>query len=121
MVDPALRRFRRTGSLIVAGVALGLLLAGCPSPQEIAGGGSGCRRPYAGVNGVDVPETSRLSCAAINNQTSDMPSEPETYLSTDDSPRRLLWKCKFHGAEAQRILLRCEHNKRRFSIVKSAS
>lgn len=68
-----------------------------------------------------MPETSRLSCAAIDKLTSSMPSEPETYLSTDDSPRRLLWKCRFFGAEAQQILLRCEHDKRHFSIVKSAS
>ena len=68
-----------------------------------------------------MPGTSRLSCAAINNLTADMPSEPETYLTTDDSPRRLLWKCNFYGAEARRVLLRCEHDRRHFSIVKSGS
>jgi hypothetical protein len=66
-----------------------------------------------------MPETSRLSCATINNLTFDMPSKPETYLTTDDSPRHLLWKCNFYGAEAQRALLRCKHHKRHFSIVKS--
>jgi hypothetical protein len=108
-------------------VALGVLFAGCPSPQEVAGsqgeaagGRSGCRRPYAGGTGVDVPETSRLTCAAINRLTSSMPSEPETYLERGDSPR-LLWKCTFYGAQARRVLLRCEHDKRHFSIVKSRS
>gem|GEM_PF-6732717 len=47
-----------------------------------------------------------------------MPSEPETYLAMADSSQRLIWKCDFYGAEAQRVLLRCEHDKRRFSIVK---
>src|SRR3954464_14745704 len=110
--------FRRIGSLITVGVVLSVLLAGCPSPQSLAGGGSSCRRPYAGGTGVDVPETSRLSCAAINDMTSSMPSKPETYLDRGDSPR-LLWKCIFYGAEAQRVLLHCEHDKRHFSIVKS--
>lgn len=35
-----------------------------------------------------------------------------------ESPR-LLWKCIYYGAEAKRVLLRCEHHKRHFSIVKS--
>lgn len=67
-----------------------------------------------------MPETSRLNCAAINRLTSSMPSEPETFLERGDSPR-LLWKCRFYGAEAGRVLLRCEHDKRHFSIVKSAN
>jgi hypothetical protein len=65
-----------------------------------------------------VPETSRLSCAAINRLTSSMPSEPETFLERGDSPR-LLWKCKFYGEEAHRVVLRCEYDERHFSIVKA--
>lgn len=109
---------RRIGSLIAVGVTLSLLLAGCPSPQELAGAGeTGCHQEYAGVMGITLPETSRLSCAAINNLNSSMPAEPETYLERGDSPR-LLWKCKFYGVEAPRVLFRCEHEKRHFSIVK---
>lgn len=131
-VDRKWRKMRRGGclgrivGLITVGVPLCVLFAGCPSPQEVArseqdtaGGRAGCRRPYAGGTGVDVPETSGLNCAAINRLTSSMPSEPETYLERGDSPR-LLWKCKFFGAEARWVLLRCEHDKRHFSIVKGA-
>lgn len=56
-----------------------------------------------------------LSCAAIDKLIDTMPSEPETYLTGGDSSR-LLWKCTFHGTEAQRVLFRCEHDKRHFSI-----
>jgi hypothetical protein len=110
--------FALVGILIAAGVALGILLTGCTSPQELVGGGSGCRQPYAGVTGVDRPETSGLSCSAIDSLISTMPSEPETYLTTGDSPPHLLWKCTFYGGEARRVLLRCEHDKRHFSIIK---
>lgn len=112
---------RRIVMLITVGAVLSVLLAGCPSPQKLAGvGQTGCRQKYAGVMSDTLPETSRLSCAAISNLNSSMPAEPETYLERGDSPR-LLWKCKFYGAEAQRVLLRCEHDKRHFSIVKSRS
>jgi hypothetical protein len=116
------RPFRRTVGLFISGLMLSLLLAGCLVDPKAAVGvqTSGCQRVY-GVSAVDLPETSRLSCAAINNLTFDMPSEPETDLLSDDSPRRLLWKCKFYGSEARRVLLRCVHDKRHFSIVKSGS
>lgn len=111
---------RSVASLIAVGVALSVLLAGCPDPRMAAGDLSGCRRAYAGVTGVDQPETSRLSCEAIDELTSASPSKPETFLSRGDSPR-LLWKCRFHGTEKDSILLRCESGKRHFSIVKSAN
>src|ERR1700750_1956094 len=110
----------RIGSLVTVGVALSVLLAGCPDPRPAGGLTAGCQRDYGGVPGVDRVETSRLSCDAIDRLTSSMPSEPETYLSRDDSPRGLLWKCKFYGTEARPVLLRCEHGKRHFSIVKRA-
>jgi hypothetical protein len=110
---------RLIATLITVGVALSVLLAGCPDPRAAAGDTSGCRRAYAGVAGVDRPETSRLSCDAIDELTSTSPSKPETFLSRADSPR-LLWKCKFRGTEEGSVLLRCENGKRHFSIVKSA-
>jgi hypothetical protein len=117
------RPFRRAVSLFIGGIPLVLLLAGCFGLASKAAVGvetSGCHRVY-GVNAVDLPESSRFTCAAINNLTSAMPSKPETYLFTDESPRRLLWKCKFYGPEARRVLLRCEHKERHFSIVKSTN
>jgi hypothetical protein len=109
----------RICSLIAVGVALSVLLAGCPDPRTAAGITSGCQREYGGVKGVDRPETSRLNCTAIDKLTDTMPGEPETFLTSGDS-RRLLWKCKFYGTDARRILLQCEHDKRHFSIVKKA-
>lgn len=67
-----------------------------------------------------MPETSRLSCTAIDHLSSSMPAEPEVFLTESDSPR-LLWKCRFYGEEARRVLLRCEHEERHFSIVKSGT
>jgi len=110
---------RRIGGLIAVGVALSVLLAGCPDPRAAVGVTSGCQREYAGVKGVDRPETSRLSCAAIDKLIDTMPSEPETFLVSGDSSR-LLWKCRFYGVEEQPVLLRCQHDAKQFSIVKRA-
>jgi hypothetical protein len=49
-----------------------------------------------------------------------MPSEPENYLIGSDSPG-LYWKCRFYGTEQGSVLLRCEHGRRHFSIVKGAT
>jgi hypothetical protein len=103
---------------MIAGATLSVLLAGCPDARTAAGGASGCERPYGGVTAIDLPETSRLSCDAIDELTFSSPSEPEHFLSRGDSPR-LLWKCQFFGTDAQRVLLRCEHDMRHFSIVKN--
>jgi hypothetical protein len=111
-------RCKQIISLCTVGVSL--LLVACGAPKSANGVTSGCQRIYGGGEAVDRPETSRLSCAAINEMTFAMPSKPETYLSRSDSPR-LLWKCKFYGARAPRVLLRCEHQQRHFSIVKSAN
>ena len=113
------RPCKRVGGLLAGGLALTLLLAGCPDPRAAVGAASGCQRVY-GVSAVDRPETSRLSCAAIDRLTDSMPSEPEAFLVSSDSPRHLLWKCRFYGTEARRVLLRCEHHDRHFSIVKSS-
>jgi hypothetical protein len=81
---------------------------------------TGCRREISGVTGVTRTETSKLSCAAINNLISSIPSEPDNYLIGSDSMPRVYWKCKYFGTEQGSVLLRCEYNKRHFSIVKSA-
>jgi len=64
-------------------------------------------------------ETSKLNCAAINDLVSSIPSEPDNFLIQGDSPR-LLWKCSYFGTEQGSLLLRCENDKRHFSIVKDA-
>jgi hypothetical protein len=112
-------RTRRIGSLVVVGVALSVLLAGCPDPRMAAGVTSGCQREYGGVKAVDRPETSGLNCAAIDKLIDTMPSEPEAFVTIGGSPR-LLWKCRFYGTEARRVLLRCQHDEKQFSIVKRA-
>jgi hypothetical protein len=116
-----LKQCRRIIGLIVVGVASSLLLAGCPDPREVAGAGvTGCERQIDDVASKTRTETSKLNCAAINDLVSSIPGEPENYLIRGDSPR-LLWKCQFFGTEAKRVLLRCEHGKRHFSIVKSGN
>ena len=108
----------RIVSLITVGVASSILLAGCPDPREVAGVGlSGCQHEISGASAVTRPGTSRLSCAAINNLVSSIPSKPENYLIEGDSPH-LKWKCRYYGTEEGTVLLRCEHDIRHFSIVK---
>jgi hypothetical protein len=109
------RKSKCIAGLLAGGIA-SVLLVGCPDPGAVVGVTSGCQREF-GVKGVDRPETSGLSCAAIDKLTSEMPSEPEAFLTTSDSPR-LLWKCRFYGTDVERILLHCEHNARHFSLVK---
>ena len=116
-----LRPFRRIISLMIVGVASSVLLAGCSDPNEVAGVGvTGCRREISGVTVVTRTGTSKLSCAAINNLVSSIPSEPENYLIRGDSPR-LFWKCRFYGTDQGPVLLRCGTDNRHFSIVKSTS
>ncbi len=115
-----LRKLRRIGGLITVGVALSVLLAGCFDAETAAGGATGCRTEFDGVTGVDRPETSGLSCDDIDRLIDTMPSEPETFLTSGDSPR-LLWKCKFYGTEGQRVLFWCEHDNRHFRITKEGS
>jgi hypothetical protein len=114
------RLSRQILSVITVGAASTVLLIGCSDPRTLAGGDTGCERQFSGVTGVTRTETSKLSCAAINNLTSSMPSEPQAYLIRNDSPR-FFWKCRFYGTEKGSVLLRCEHDKRHFSIVKGAS
>ena len=109
----------RIVNLIISGLALCVMFGACGRSSTVEGNLSGCRQEIRGVMGVTVPETSKLSCAAINELISGLPSEPQGYSIMGDSPR-LLWNCRFYGAEAQRVLLRCRHHKLRFSIVKGA-
>jgi hypothetical protein len=95
-----------------------VLLAGCPAANEVAGVGvTGCERQIDDVASKTRTETSKLNCAAINDLVSSIPGEPENYLIRGDSPR-LLWKCRYFGTEKGSVLLRCENDKRHFSIVK---
>jgi hypothetical protein len=113
------RLFSRFVGLITVGLASSVLLAGCPDPREVAGVGfSGCQREIDGAAAVTRTETSKLNCAAINNLVSSIPSEPENYLIGSESPR-LFWKCRYYGIEQGSVLLRCEYDKRHFSIVKN--
>jgi hypothetical protein len=110
---------RSIAGLIAVAVASALFLAGCPDPREAAGVGvSGCQREISGTGAVTRAETSKLSCDAINNLVSSIPSQPENYLIRSDSPR-LFWKCRYHGIEQGSLILRCESDNRHFSIVKS--
>lgn len=106
--------------LITLGLSLSVLSVGCGDPPTPVGDTSGCRQEVLGEAGVIRPETSRLSCTAINRMIDSIPSEPQAYLLQGEAPR-LLWKCRFYGTEQGSVLLRCENDKRYFSIVKSAN
>lgn len=112
-------------SLIVVGIVSILLSAGCggsspePARPMPKGAAAGCQQRVLGIMGAIRRETSGLNCRAINRLISSIPSEPETYLISGRSPR-LLWNCRFYGVEGQSVFLRCQHDKKQFSIVNSA-
>lgn len=108
---------KRIISMIIVSIALCLFVGACADPRALVGKSSGCQREIRGAVGVNRPETSKLNCGAINELTFDLPSEPEAYLVMGESPR-LLWKCRFYGPDAEKVLLRCAHHARHFSIVK---
>ena len=117
---------RQLIGLICVSVALGVASGACgggASVQAVSGpahaeGGSGCHKYIHGVLGRILPETSDLNCAAIDDLTFAVPSEPSVEYVQGESPR-LLWKCRLYGEqEAPPLLLRCRHHKRHFSIVK---
>lgn len=116
---------RRLITLIGVSVALGVASGSCgdASVQAVGGsahaeGGSGCNTYIRGVLRRILPETSDLKCAAIHEFIDGIPSEPQVYYIQDGSPG-LLWKCRLYGEqEAPPLLLRCQHHKRHFSIVK---
>jgi hypothetical protein len=115
-----LKLSKSIAGLITVVIASSVLLVGCADPREVAGVGLvGCQREISDAAAVTRTETSELSCAAINNLVSSIPSKPEHYLIGSESPR-LYWKCRYHGVEDGPIILRCEYGKRHFSIVTSA-
>ena len=110
---------KRIISLIIVGIALCAFFGACADPRALVGKSSGCQREIRGAVGVNRPETSKLNCKDINGITFSLPSEPDVYLVMGESPK-LLWKCWFYGTDAEKVLLRCEHHARHFSIVKTA-
>ena len=104
--------------LITLGLLLSVLSVGCANPATLVEGTSGCRQEVRGEAGVIRPETSRLSCAAINEMLFGIPSEPGPYSILGESPR-LLWKCRLYPASAQRVLIDCQHHKRHFAVVRA--
>jgi len=118
---------RRISGLIVVGVMLSVLSAGCGDRERSVGdvrepGGDvpDCRRDIRGVTGVIRPETSKLTCTEIDSLTFGLPAEPESYLIEGDSPG-MHWKCRFRLPEEQAVLLRCVYRQKHFSIVDEAS
>jgi hypothetical protein len=104
------------GSMLAVSLLLSVVLTGCASAQTAGEGSTGCQVIFGTVDAVNKPENSKLSCEAINKLTSAIPSKPETYLTKE--PHSVLWKCKFYGLEARRLLLRCAHHNRHFSVLK---
>jgi hypothetical protein len=111
--------FSLSAGAIVAGIALSVLSNGCGGSAVPVDELTGCRHEIQGVASVIRPETSKLNCAAISDLVFSIPSKPEKYLIESDSSR-LFWKCAYFGTDQSSVLLRCELDKRRFSIVKSA-
>ena len=112
-----LPRCRDIASAVVgACVFLSVVLMGCTNARPAGEGNAGCQVIFGTVDAVNRPENSTLSCEAINELTSAIPSKPETYLSKE--PHGVLWKCRFYGLQAKRVLLRCAHHSRHFSVLK---
>lgn len=111
---------RRTASLIIVGVLLGVLLVACAELERPVGDVPNCRREIRGVTGVIRPETSKLSCAVIDELTFGLPAEPQAYLIGGESPG-MNWKCRYYSPAAKSVLLRCSYRQKHFSIVKEAS
>jgi hypothetical protein len=110
--------FRPIVKLIMLGLWLSAFSVGCADPATLVEDTSGCRQEVRGEAGVIRPETSRLSCAAIDEMLFGIPSEPQAYSILGESPR-LLWKCRLYPASAQRVLLRCQHHKWHFTVVRA--
>ena len=120
-----LMRFKLPSSLVGVIVAMGVAAGACggtsvdaENSSRLSEGGSGCNIYIRGVLRRILPQTSDLSCKAIDDLIVGVPSEPGAYSILGGSPR-LLWKCRLYGEqEAPRLILRCQHHKRHFSIVK---
>jgi hypothetical protein len=108
----------RTISLLAVGITLSLLSNACAVAPVPVVEPFGCHDKIRGVMAIIQAETSRLSCRTIKEFTADLPSEPEVYFIQGES--RLLWKCRFYGVDEQPVLVRCQHHKRHFTIVRSA-
>lgn len=112
-------RFSPTIGLLLCGVALSLGFAGCSDGTTSAGVTTGCRGVFGTVDALNLPENSELSCGDINQLISSIPGRPEAYLTKE--PHGVLWKCRFYGLKARRVLLSCAHHSRHFSVLKSRS
>lgn len=110
----------RTASTIIAGLTLSVLCVACAGPERPSGDVPKCQREIRGVTATIRPETSKLSCAEINELVFALPAEPQAYLLEGESPG-MNWKCRFYSAEADAVLLRCSYHRKHFSYVKSTS
>lgn len=108
---------RPIASLIIVAIFLTVVFEGCAVSSSPVGSTARCRQAILGATGAIRRETSGLKCRAINRLISGIPSEPQAYLIQGEMPS-LQWKCKFYGTDGQ-LMLRCEHHKRHFSIVKA--
>jgi hypothetical protein len=115
----------RTVSLICMGLTLCVLSGACGDSSvqaedpSVHGEGFRCHSYVRGSLRRILPETSDLSCSAINELTNGIPSEPQVYSILSGSPH-LLWKCRLFGPNKRPLLLHCTHQKGHFSIVSEA-
>lgn len=110
----------RTASTIIAGLTLGLLCVACAGLERPAGDVPECQREIRGVTATIRPETSKLSCAEIDELVFALPDEPQAYLIEGESPG-MQWKCRLFSTEAKSVLLRCSYHRKHFSYIKSTS
>ena len=112
---------RRT--LAVSMLVLGLLtvgLTGCGGQSSASFDPlRGCAQVVRDVPARVLPETSGLSCAAINRMTQAVPAEPGSYVYEGLSGPP--WKCRLYPSSSPRVLLRCTHGSRQFSVVRSGT
>jgi len=109
----------RTAATFLAVILACLCMGGCGGVAASGGAaGTGCRAEIRGVGTVLKSETSGLTCAAINRLTVGLPSRPQAFVIIGESPH-VLWKCHLFSLDAPRLLLRCAHHQKEFSILRS--
>lgn len=110
----------RMASTIIASLTLGVFLAACFELERPRGDVPNCQREIRGVTAAFQPETSKLSCAEIDELIFALPAEPQVFFISGESPG-VRWKCRFYSPESHSVLLRCSYRQRHFSIVNSTS
>lgn len=114
----AIKRFLRSISVFIAAIMVCAVGDACAGSPGLVGTSGGCHEEiWEGVPGLVRPETSTLTCTAVKKLIKFRPSEPQSFLVSDELSK-LRWKCQLYPAKGHSVLLRCTHHQKHFSVVK---